>query len=800
MISQFSKEIDDILREIDKLYQKSFSPDFSEHSYAEDVAYLQDLFNDIKKIATKDEAGNALTDEDGKKIYSAANLLELDRQEHIHEIAMQKLQLLAKLANANFDENLSREIHKEYNNLQAKQEFFEGKSEQLAQRLDESQSETDNVALVYGPLNKNIFTLQYEELVKAMIRGEPFKLEQNPQTKEFIVKMKGKEYNLTQILKYANLTHLQFNQQDCDQYLNMLATRPMAYKPDVDQSDAAEVAIVRGKINRDPNLSEEEKKRQINALIDKVLLKNIDKQNDEKPETERDYSLAEISSAERLAINIWTTGFFDCANPFLRGDLESTFERTRAMSLLVGGCSLCLKSDMPASGPELGKIYLDKNAQGELTYSVLSPQNTLVDNQVLTINGLNLPPGELKLDQVNRFKDAIVAEVSKRGHVVVKENGREDALRELMCTTGFVMHGASYVSKDAPVPQQEVYRGDDGLYDPVLKQRLEAAKSQNVVSLNNIASTAQENPNVDFAFNSKEENKDKVKVGSIHTAMGKDISAISAFRREKEFLSVSRHKQYEAVLKTGENEYLFKVRDVTALNQLAPEELLTKHDVAEIDKRQRELNKKAKGLLPAMSSAKRKDIEAKQRANDLRREQLMQDKREIAAQVASLRRPEGDDQEHSHQNVTAFYPDANATPQAASRKRTRSESFQSNLRDLEAYIAKKIRTIRDLVMPTTAVGTTPNENIHPVHHRQAHHAVSTDPLMLPAAEVQHLRDLENELNQQPKLENSSGGIDHLLIRQYQVDTAASKEAQKHKTAASATTTEDKKEEPEFKPR
>lgn len=369
----------------------------------------------------------------------------------------------------------------------------------------------------------------------------------------------------------------------------------MAYKPDVDQSDAAAVAVARGRINKDTTLSSAEKNQKINELIDEVLLQNISKQNEDKPQAKRDYSLSEISMAERLAINIWTTGFYDCANPFLRGEIESSFERTRAMSDLVGDCKLRLLSDLPASGPESGNLYIGKSDSGQLVYTVRTPQNIVESNQMLSIKGFNISDGTLSLEELSKFKGQILATTNRRGHTVVKQNGREDAIRELLCTTAFVMHGASYVSPNAPVAEQQVYRGDDGLSEKVLKQRMDAAQSQNVVSFNSITSTAQENPNVDFAFNSKDENKEKVKVGSIHVAIGKDISAISAFKREKEFLSVSRHKQYEGVVKTGENEYLFKVRDVTALNQLSPEELLSKSEHKFIAKREKELSKKERG-------------------------------------------------------------------------------------------------------------------------------------------------------------------------------------------------------------
>lgn len=793
-ISQFSQEVDEILGYIEKLHQQSFSADFNEHVYASDVARLQEHLNDIPKVITKDESGNAITDEDGKQIYNSADLLELDRIQHIHEIAEQKLKLLEKLATSNYDDIAKSDIHAQFSNLQAKEAFFSGKTKDLTQRLDSAQSDADNVALVNGPLNKNVYTHQYEELVKGMVRGQDFKLTQNPVTKEYNVKMNGQDYNLSNIIKFANLTHLEFDQQDSDHYLTMLATKPTAYKPDVDKSDAALLAVAKGKINKNSALSEKEKRRQINGLVDNILLQNIAKENAEKPVEQRDYSLAEITSGERIAINIWTTGFFDCANPFLRGEIESTFERTRAMSELVGACKLQLMSDMLASGPEAGKLYLAKNAQGELIYTARTPQGVVVKDQVLNLKGVNLSNGELELSELNQFKDQIIAETTRRGHTAVKKNGREDALREMLCTTAFVMHGASYVSPNATAAQQAMYRGDDGLLDKVLTKRLEAAKTQNVISLNSITSTAQENPNVDFAFNTKDENKDKVKVGSIHTVIGKDISAISAFKREKEFLSVSRHKQYESVLKTGENEYLFKVRDVNAINQLAPEELFSRSEFSEIAKREKALNKQEKGILPAISKSQRKKIQSKKDENNLRKAELLQDRRVYLAKVAQLKKDDIDISQLPTVNHLQASPMIAAS--APQHKRKRSDSIESRINSAEEYFAKKMKIVRDFIIPPithethNTVLTAVNQNPAPgaTQTTQASSIKednSSNPLMLPTAQLKHLKELENELNKQPALENVSGGIEHLLLRKFESATAEAVKPKSVKVAAAA---------------
>lgn len=779
-ITQFSNDVDEILGYIKKLHHKSFGADFNEYDFAVEVAFLKELLDDIVMVKTKDEDGMALTDEDGRKVFTAAELLELDRIKHIYEIAEQKLLLLEKLAFSNFDEKTRDEIHSLYNSLQAKEEFFSGKGKELAERLDSTLADSDNVGLVYGPLIKNVFTEQYEDLVKGMISGQDFKLNKNPKTGEYFVKMNGQNYHLTNILKYANLAHLTFNQQDCDNYLTMLATKPMAYKPDVDQSDAPKIAAAKAVINRDITLSSEEKKRKINGLIDNVLLQSIENQNNQKPADERDNSLAEISTAERLAINIWTTGFFDCANPFLRGDIEGTFERTRAMSDLVGGCRLALMSDLPASGPEPGKLYVGKNEAGDLVYTVRTPQNRIETDQILKVKGFKLSNSVLTLDELSNYEEKILAQTSKRGHTAIKKNGREDALRELLCTTAFAVHGASYVSPDAPLHLEEMYRGDDGLNQSILEQRLDAVKNKKVISLNNITSTSKENPNVDFAFNSKTENKSKVKIGSVHNVIGKDISAISAYKREKEFISISRHKLYEGVIKSGDNEYLFKVRDVAALNQLAPEELLSKDDLAAVVKRDKELKKKEKSILSTISKSKRKEIQAKIRQNERIKEELIQRK------VGYLTDGEQSSNETSKQTTLHLPTEKSGISDIPGHKRKRSDSVvESALKSTEEYISKKMRTVMDIITPPSAqpkdnsILTPVNDNVRPsqVHNQTMQtqsneEDKSTNPLSLPSALLKHLEEIGNELNnQQPVLTNSRVTKEPLMLRQYKIYSA-----------------------------
>lgn len=473
----FFTEIEEIIARAENLYQEMVNAQ-DINSFAPALEKIQADHLAIEgKIKALVEPGEFADLEEDHKI------LVRHYERMLREVVQPEITLLKILTPANIHQN---EIQSKFYALQALKAFFLGRS--AFQKREEIN------ALAVGAPPKNAYTYQYEKLVKRMIRGENFKLKQNEKTGEYFVSMRGKRYNLTEILKYANLTQIELSKKDGERYLTMLATLPMIFKPapDLKMRGASEYTDGKAKIFKNNSLNMEQKNKKGFELLDKVLLNSVEDVNKDKPEDQKDYGLAQISPAQRLAINIYTTGFFDFSNPLLRGDINRA------------------------------------------------------------VNGALKP--------------------------FTEKNGQEATLRELLCTTAFVVNGITFMPG---TPYKSLtFRGDDELYEPVLEERLDAAQKQKVISLNSIVSTSKEDPSIKFAFRGDS----KLKVGGIYEVFGRDISAISSFMQEKEVLSVSRHKQYEEAIKVGDNAYLFKVRDVATLSGLAPKELLSKKEMKKAER------------------------------------------------------------------------------------------------------------------------------------------------------------------------------------------------------------------------
>ncbi len=145
-----------------------------------------------------------------------------------------------------------------------------------------------DIPLPAGPLVKNGYTSDYEELMKGMLAGDTFTASVvNQQT---IITMNGNSYNLPEIIKYANLNHLELSDADKAAYMDMLNNHCATLEfPPCYSSGSTLVEV------RDPADIQ-----QLNATFDV------------HPE------LQALSVPERMALNIYTTGFYDDVNPFLR--------------------------------------------------------------------------------------------------------------------------------------------------------------------------------------------------------------------------------------------------------------------------------------------------------------------------------------------------------------------------------------------------------------------------------------------------------------------------------------------------
>lgn len=142
--------------------------------------------------------------------------------------------------------------------------------------------------LELGPLPKNESTILLESLVKGMLYNYPYEVHQDPHTQDITIIMGGQEYDLKKIIQNANFNHLSFSDQEKQYYIDSLAQYAGAlyhppFRDGVTVTTASDIDI-----------------------IDNIFLANDPNLKDQ------------LTQAERMAINIYTTGFYDNANSLLR--------------------------------------------------------------------------------------------------------------------------------------------------------------------------------------------------------------------------------------------------------------------------------------------------------------------------------------------------------------------------------------------------------------------------------------------------------------------------------------------------
>jgi hypothetical protein len=132
-----------------------------------------------------------------------------------------------------------------------------------------------------GPLPKTDYTFQFEELTRRLMAGEPFTYEKAGDNSN-IIRFRNKVYNLTEIIAYANLDHLTFTQSDLDQYAEYCEN----------------TSIVRPENEHEEYPTEEYFEEQ-NKKAGGVF--------------------SDMHYGEQLALNVYSTNYYDEMNPLLRG-------------------------------------------------------------------------------------------------------------------------------------------------------------------------------------------------------------------------------------------------------------------------------------------------------------------------------------------------------------------------------------------------------------------------------------------------------------------------------------------------
>lgn len=149
------------------------------------------------------------------------------------------------------------------------------------------------VALEYGPLNKNIHTYAFETLVSAFLHHQSDKtapaIEFEVRDKILFAKYKGEEFNMSEILQYANLNHISLSAEDEKAYHQF---------------------ITNGLSDQTP------------SLPDVVGIPTAEEYSAREKASSKPDALKNLSWAEKSAINIYTGGFYGICNKLLRGSAE----------------------------------------------------------------------------------------------------------------------------------------------------------------------------------------------------------------------------------------------------------------------------------------------------------------------------------------------------------------------------------------------------------------------------------------------------------------------------------------------
>ncbi|MDX1837250.1 hypothetical protein DIZ81_06650 [Legionella taurinensis] len=165
---------------------------------------------------------------------------------------------------------------------------------QDAAELTNATHAANTVALEYGPLNKNDATLQFEQLVKAFLATQvtpdappvTFKVEND----KLMASFQGQDYNVSDLIKQANMNHLLFDEQDAANYMVLLQSPQCHYPPSLKHSS-----------NPIPSMADYEAQEKQGKHPD---------------------ALQGLNWAEKSAINIYSGGFYVVCNKVLRGDLS----------------------------------------------------------------------------------------------------------------------------------------------------------------------------------------------------------------------------------------------------------------------------------------------------------------------------------------------------------------------------------------------------------------------------------------------------------------------------------------------
>lgn len=139
-------------------------------------------------------------------------------------------------------------------------------------------------ALARGPLNKSKYTYQLEELIGDILHEKDFQYEINTKNEHILlIPAEGKKYNVTEILRNGNLSHLEIEKEHHEKYVEFLKNKSVD-KPEIIELGSA-FPSEQDFITRDP---------------------------------EGEYK--DLTYGEKLAINLYTGPTYVKMNSLLRGN------------------------------------------------------------------------------------------------------------------------------------------------------------------------------------------------------------------------------------------------------------------------------------------------------------------------------------------------------------------------------------------------------------------------------------------------------------------------------------------------
>ncbi|MDI1352160.1 MAG: hypothetical protein PSV35_05225 [bacterium] len=167
--------------------------------------------------------------------------------------------------------------------LNIKHQFIKANAYEVLAAFKRLNTQAINYLPEEGPLPKSNATYLYEDLVRQLMRGAKFTSELGSDGQMIHIEG-GESYNITQIMTHADLSHLNFTKADLIEY-ETYCHKTSEVKPEV--TDEHDQPIY-------PS-------NEFFQHADKTAL------------------FSQMSYAEKLAINIYTTNYYNQLNPFMRG-------------------------------------------------------------------------------------------------------------------------------------------------------------------------------------------------------------------------------------------------------------------------------------------------------------------------------------------------------------------------------------------------------------------------------------------------------------------------------------------------